>query len=199
MHDIGRFEEIKVTQEMNSLKFDHAYYGAKILFDDGLIRNFIEDSQYDNIIRKAIENHSKIKIEDGLDERCLLHAKIIRDADKLDNYRVKIEENIESVFPKKVKDKEALEYSTMSNKIYEAVLARQCVDIRYRVTPLDFWVSILAFTFDLNFNASYQVVKENNYINILIDKFNYQIPDSKEKMESVRNILNKFVEKKLNE
>ena len=29
MHDIGRFEELKITKELNSIKFDHATYGSK--------------------------------------------------------------------------------------------------------------------------------------------------------------------------
>ena len=105
LHDIGRFEELKITKELNSIKFDHATYGSKMLFEKGMIRNFVEDSQYDEIIKKAIENHSKLTIEKGLNERELLHSKIIRDADKLDNYRVKQEEKIEAIFPKRVKKK----------------------------------------------------------------------------------------------
>ena len=66
LHDIGRFEELKITKELNSIKFDHATYGSKMLFEKGMIRNFIEDSQYDEIIKKAIENHSKLTIEKGL-------------------------------------------------------------------------------------------------------------------------------------
>ncbi len=60
-----------------------------MLFEKGMIRDFIENNQYDEIIKIAIDNHSRLTIEDGLNERTLLHSKIIRDADKLDNYRVK--------------------------------------------------------------------------------------------------------------
>ena len=89
LHDIGRFEELKITKEFTGGKFDHASYGVKILFEKGMIRKFIEDNQYDEIIKKAIGNHSRLVIEEGLDERSLLHSKIIRDADKLDNFRWK--------------------------------------------------------------------------------------------------------------
>lgn len=89
LHDIGRFEELKITKELNSVKFDHARHGSKMLFEKGMIRKFIEDNQYDGIIKKAIENHNKLKIEENLDERTLLHSKIIRDADKLVNMHKK--------------------------------------------------------------------------------------------------------------
>lgn len=194
LHDIGRFEELKITNELNSVKFDHALYGSKMLFEQGMIRNFIEDSQYDDIIKKAIENHSKLSIEEGLDERALLHSKIIRDADKLDNYRVKKEENIKAIFPTRVNKKEDIEESLLSNKVYETVLSRKCVDIHDRVTPLDFWVCILAFTFDLNFDVTYKIVKENDYINILIDRFEYKDKETKRRMEDIRKILNQFIE-----
>lgn len=197
LHDIGRFEELKITNELNSVKFNHAMHGSKMLFEQGLIKNFIEDRQYDEIIKKAIENHSKLEIEKGLDERTLLHSKIIRDADKLDNYRVKKEESIEAIFPTRVNKKEDMEESLLSDKVYSAVLNKKCVDIHDRVTPLDFWVCILALTFDLNFDVTYKIVKENDYINVLIDRFDYKDKETKEKMENMREIINKFIEEKI--
>lgn len=197
LHDIGRFEELKITNELNSVKFNHAMHGSKMLFEQGLIKNFIEDRQHDEIIKKAIENHSKLEIEKGLDERTLLHSKIIRDADKLDNYRVKKEESIEAIFPTRVNKKEDMEESLLSDKVYNAVLNKKCVDIHDRVTPLDFWVCILAFTFDLNFDVTYKIVKENEYINVLIDRFDYKDKETKERMENIRKIINKFVEENI--
>ena len=197
LHDIGRFEELKVTNELNSIKFDHALYGSKMLFEQEMIRNFIEDNQYDEIIKKAIENHSKLEIEEGLDEKTLLHSKIIRDADKLDNYRVKKDERIEAIFPTRVNKKEDMEESFLSDKVYETVVNKQCVNIYDRVTPLDFWVCILAFTFDLNFDVTYKIVKENDYINVLVDRFDYKDKETKSRMENIRIIINEFIEKKI--
>lgn len=198
LHDIGRFEELKITKELNSVKFDHAGHGSKMLFEKGMIRKFIEDNQYDNIIKRAIENHCKLEIEKDLDERTLLHSKIIRDSDKIDNYRVKKDEKIEAIFPKRVNKKEDMEESKMSDKVYNTILDKKCVDIHDRVTPLDFWVCILAFTFDLNFEVSYKIVKENDYINVLVDRFEYRDKETKNRMEKVRKIINGYVDEKTN-
>ena len=54
-----------------------------------------------------------------------------------------------------------MEESLLSDKVYETVMSKKCVDIHDRLTPLDFWVYIIAFTFDLNFDITYKVVKEN--------------------------------------
>ena len=197
LHDIGRFEELKITKELNSVRFDHASHGVKMLFEKGMIRDFIADNQYDEIIKIAIDNHSRLAIEDGLDERILLHSKIIRDADKLDNYRVKKDESIEAIFPKRVKSIEDMENATLSDKVFETIQNKQCVDIHDRVTPLDYWVCILAFTFDLNFDVTYKIVKDNNYIDILIDRFHYKDTVTKRRIEIIRNIINEFVNEKI--
>ena len=196
LHDIGRFEELKITKELNSVKFDHAGHGSKMLFEEDMIRKFIEDSQYDNIIKKSIENHSRLEIEENLDERTLLHSKIIRDADKIDNYRVKKDEKVEAIFPKRVNKIEDMEESKLSDKVYNNILDKKCVDIHDRVTPLDFWVCILAFTFDLNFDVSYKIVKENAYINVLIDRFKYKDIETKSRMENIRKIINEYIDEK---
>jgi len=62
------------------------------------------------------------------------------------------------------------------------------------VTLLDYWVCVLAFIFDLNFKESYEIVKNNNYINILIDRFNYSDLETKNKMEDIRLIMNSFID-----
>ena len=38
LHDIGRFEELKLTGEFNSLKVDHAYYLTKSLLEILLLK-----------------------------------------------------------------------------------------------------------------------------------------------------------------
>ena len=125
LHDIGRFKEIHCTNGFDSVGFDHAAYGVKLLFEDNLIRDFIADSSYDEIIKNAIGNHSRIAIQDGLGDRCLLHAKIIRDADKLDNFRVKKDEEIEAIFPGRVNSKEDIEQSVLSDRVYAAVASKK--------------------------------------------------------------------------
>ena len=70
LHDIGRFEQVRLYHTFNDGKsVNHAEIGVKILFEDGLIREFIEDEQYDEIIKKAILNHNKLQIDKELTER----------------------------------------------------------------------------------------------------------------------------------
>lgn len=196
LHDIGRFEELNFFNKFNSTSFNHASYGVKMLFEDEMIRDFIIDDKYDEIIKAAILNHNRLCIENGLDERCKLHAMIIRDADKLDNFRVKRDEKIEAIFPGKVSNIEEMNNSVISDKVYNDVLNGRVIDIHDRITPLDYWVCILAFIYDFNFKESYNIIKDNDYINVLIDRFDYKNIDTKNRMENIRYILNEFISKK---
>ena len=185
LHDIGRFEQIKVFGEFNDKLMEHALFSVKVLFEDNLIRKFIEDDSYDNIIKVAIYNHNKYKIEDGLNERELLHSKIIRDADKLDNFRVRQIDKIEDMFPK-IYNKDTINYESISDKVYSDFLSHKCIKLEDRKTIIDYWVCVIAFVFDLNFDVSLKYVNDNNYINIMIDRIEYKNLDTLEKMENIR-------------
>lgn len=197
LHDLGRFEELKVTGEYNSLGFDHGKYASIMLFEKNLIRNFIEDDKYDEIIKKAIENHGTFAIEEELDERTLLFCKIIRDADKLDIFRVKKEIEIEGLFPLRVQKKEDIEESPISDIIFETVLKERCVYNPDRKYPLDFLIGNMAYVFDLNYKISFKILKEKNYLNFIIDRFDYKNKISRNRMEEIRKVFSNFIDKKL--
>lgn len=40
-------------------------------------------------------------------------------------------------------------------------------------------------------------VKENNYINVLIDRFDYDDKETRNRMENIRRVINEFVEEKI--
>ena len=66
----------------------------------------------------------------------------------------------------------------------------------YQVGCMGFIKSIQRF--DLNFDVSYKIVKENDYINVLIDRFEYKDKETKNRMENIRKIVNEFINKKAN-
>ena len=88
LHDIGRFEQIRVVHGYDDSKgIDHGDYGECLLFEEGKIREFIADDSADEIIRKAVKYHNKYGLPDGLSNKELVYCNIIRDADKIDNFR----------------------------------------------------------------------------------------------------------------
>lgn len=207
LHDIGRFKQVTVQRSFSDKTFDHADYGNKILFEEKLIRKFIKADKYDEVIRKAIYNHNKYEIEDGLSETEELQCKIIRDADKLDNFRVKDENNFEDSFPK-IRDESKqetndiiaeLEKSTISDKVYNDFLAHKCIKLDDRKTLLDYWICVLTFIFDLYFKSSLKYIYDKNYIDVLINKINYRNEETKERIETIRRYAKEYLENMIGE
>ena len=197
LHDIGRFEELLYTKKFDSAKFDHSTVGINILFEENKIEEYNLDKKYYDTIYKAVLNHSRKEIPKDLNKEELLQAKIIRDADKLDNFILKIRSSAEKCFPGNIKTRKEIEDSSISINVYNSMMQRECVDVRDRKTPLDLFLCILGFIYDLNFIESIKIVKDNNYVNRMIDKFTYTSSDTKEKLEDIRRVLNNYIDEKL--
>lgn len=194
LHDIGRFEQLKRFDSFESEVMDHAAYGVKILFEEGLIREFVEEDTWDSIIRTAIARHSDFKLEGISDSRELLHARLIRDADKLDNCRVKLEEKIETLLGMSAKELGSLQ---ISDKVYEDFYRHLSVLSSDRKTAMDYWVSYLAYFYDINFKESMQIIKEKNYVPLLFDRIPYSDLDTARKMAGMREEMLAYVEERI--
>lgn len=124
----------------------------------------------------------------------MLQCKIIRDADKLDNFRVKYTENFENMMHY---NKDTINYEKISDKVYEDFMRNKLINVKERITQIDVWISFIAFIFDLYFEESIKYIKENDYINKLIDRIEYKNNDTKIKMEEIRKCANKYIEERL--
>lgn len=195
LHDIGRFEQLRIYDTFTDRdSIDHANFAVKILFEDGLIRNFIQDTKYDEIIYKAIKNHNKFKIEEGLSKEELLQARIIRDADKTDIFAVFVEDieqgndvlyNYEEVSkqelsPKIMKDFQ--EYKQSNRDLF--------------TRDIDNYINIIAFIFDYNFLTGLKVIKENKYIERTMKPICIY-DETKEQMEKIMKIANTYIEERI--
>ena len=153
LHDIGRFQQLRLYNSFSPDTMDHAAFGVQLLFEgeNPMISRFIEDRSYDDIIRVAIARHSDFRLEGIQDERTLFHAKMIRDADKLDNCRVKLVDSVEAMIG--VPQEHAGE-GKISPKVWESCLRKEAVSSPDRITSVDYWVSYAAQYYDLNFKET---------------------------------------------
>ena len=186
LHDIGRFEQAKRFNTFDDSKsMDHALFGCNILFEEGLIREFIIDDSYDEIIRKSIFNHNKYSIESNLNEREMLHSKIIRDADKID-----IIYNVTDLGQIKLNDDD----SEISEKVKNSFNQNHPISKLDKKTHNDSVMIMLAFVFDLNFKYSYEYFKENDFINKIFNKLK-----NKSIFKEYVDKVNKYIEGKCND
>ena len=194
LHDIGRFEQLKIYDTFSDKdSIDHADFGVDVLFKNNLIRNFIKENTFDNIIFKAIKNHNKYKIEDGLNERELLHAKIIRDADKTDIYRlyiIDLEQNENVIF-----DYDKIAKEKINQKVLDSIKANKLVNSYNVLNGADSYARALAFIFDYNFVEGLRIVKHEHYIQKLIDRI--RTKDNPNNLDEIQNIICTYMDKRI--
>ncbi len=167
LHDIGRHEQVVRYGTMNDRKStDHAELGLKEITRH-MVLDHLEESVSDLIVT-AIRNHNKLKIADDLDERTVLFCKLIRDADKLDIWRVILEMDqsgdeckIEKAFIGLGKKK------SMAWEIVRAVKSGEMADMKFLESQNDFRLLSIGWVFDLNFEVSKREVLARKYVDTL--------------------------------
>lgn len=190
LHDIGRFEQLKRFDSFEPTTMDHAAFGVQILFDENMIREFVTDHRWDDIIRTAIARHSDFKLDGIKDERELLHARIIRDADKLDNCRVKLEDSVETILGVSAKE---VGMTKITPEVLEQIMRKESVLSSTRRTKMDYWVSYLAYFFDINFKETMSIIWEKRYVQRIIEKIPYAEPETKEEMDKIKTMLLEYI------
>ena len=194
LHDIGRFEQIRIYNSFEDSKtIDHADLGIKILYEENLIREFIQEDKYDNLIYKAIKNHNKYELEKDLSARELLHAKIIRDADKTDIYRVALETNLQDFGEL---DEEEMENAIITPCIYNEIKNNHLISNKDTKNALDTWLIYPAYIFDYNFLPGLKYISKKRYIEKMLDRINYKNVNTKVQIEQIKKICNNYIKKK---
>ena len=185
LHDVARFEQYTKYGTFKDLQsIDHGDLGGEILRK--YIRKYIETNKYDEIIIKAVKNHNKFKIEEGLTETEELYAKIIRDADKIDIFY----ESVEMFW--KGKEHE-VESSKVSEDVIQQIKSYSSTKRKTEETAIDNIMRVIAFIFDINFKSSFEIIKEENYINKILNRYNFKDEYTKQKVQEIRKIANEYI------
>ena len=188
LHDIGRFEQYK--QLKTNQEFNHGEVGVAILKKENYIRKYCTENIYDNIIYKAIYEHNRYQLTEGLTEEEKLFCKIIKDADKIDLL-------YEAVFiywqePERIKE---VEQGKLSKKMLEDFHNYKLADVRNKKGETDQILRFASFVFDINFHESLEILKKEDYLNKILNNFDFKRQDTKEKIENIRNVLNLYLNK----
>jgi len=194
LHDIGRFEQIRRFHTFSDRdSINHGKFGVQVLFEQNLIRDFIEDNQYDEIIRKAILNHNRAGIEEGLSERELLHARLIKDADKTDIFYTLTFDDIKAIYG-------TYDFSNdkISDEVYREFMEEKRIDYSKRKGPADVLVSHFKFVYNFYFNYGLQYVYDQGYIDDLYKRFSFKDEETSKRYENVYKTTKQYVENKLN-
>jgi len=191
LHDIGRFEQIRIYHTFfDKDSINHGAFGVKILFEDGLIREFIETDKFDPIIKVAILNHNRLKIDDGLIQREYLHSQIIRDADKADIYSILVSDSKKTIW-----GKDNLSEEKISDEIYRQFKEEKSINYKSIKTPADLLACHFKFVYDLNFKETKQIIKDNEYLDKLYERFTFKDEETMKRYNEIYILAKECLEK----
>ena len=167
LHDVGRFPQWTKYKTFNDHKsVDHANESCEMLFGETkLIKVFDVSEKWHKYIEMAIKYHNKLKIdvtelhavvkEYNLDYVLMLTlCKIIRDADKIDIFKIFMKKPANEI--ETSNDYTGDGYTPV---IMEAFWEKKTCDFSFNKTLLDRAVGILALPYDLNFDISRNMFK----------------------------------------
>lgn len=167
-HDIGRFEQFKKYKTFkDSLSENHALLGIKVLQQHNVLKDL--DDSIKAIIIKAISLHNTKELPDALTTEEALYCKLIRDADKLDIFRVVIEyEKERQVNPNPAIDD--LPFTDDYNKaLLEDIYTGRKINVNLLQNYNDRKLYELGWIKDLNFPFSLRYIKEKDILKNLIN------------------------------
>lgn len=174
LHDIGRFEQLKRYGTFKDAEsVDHAELGADILFgEERLINAFpeFERAGYAEMAETAIRSHNKLVIPEGLDECTAMYCNILRDADKIDIFRVLTEP------PYDERNKLIDGLTTPArDEVMGYVKAHRCLPGNMEKNKFENWIAKCCFVFELVYDESIAITKEQGYFDII---FKHDIKDA---------------------
>jgi hypothetical protein len=191
-HDIGRFPQYakyKTFRDRNSV--NHGFLGAQTLLEEKTLQS-LPDKEQDLII-KAVRFHNAFSVPKIKEENMVFFIKLIRDADKLDIWRVFLE-----YYEAPEKERASAvglglpDTTEYSKEVLSCIHKGQVASLSRLKTLNDFKLMQLSWVYDLNFKPSFRLLSERDYIGKIISHLPQQ-----EEIKKVSSVLKEFVQGRL--
>jgi HD superfamily phosphohydrolase YqeK len=193
-HDIGRFPQYAKYKTFRDRKsVNHGFLGAQTLIEEKILQNLPDKEQ--ELIIKAVRFHNAFLIPETENQNIVFFIKLIKDADKLDIWRVFIDYY---ATPEKERASavglglpDTTEYS---EEVLSSIYRGQIASLSHLKTSNDFKLMQLSWVYDIHFKPSFRLLSERDYI----DKIVSQLPQE-ETIKKVSSVLKEFVQERLKE
>jgi hypothetical protein len=191
-HDVGRFEQYARYGTFSDHKSeDHAKLGVKILQKNDVLKGL--DPSTRELILKVIAYHNRLAIPEGETEACVFFTKLLRDADKIDIWRVVTDYyrqvdgtrngTIELGLP---------DGPEISDEVCADLKAGRIVRMGDMKTLNDFKLLQMAWIYDVNFPRTFEIVRERGYMEMIRDA----LPQS-EKVAEMYDTIRSYLEERI--
>ncbi|MHB9099376.1 MAG: HD domain-containing protein [Syntrophales bacterium] len=166
-HDIGRFEQYSRYRTFVDCKSEnHADLGVKVLREKGILD--LLDKRSRDVIFKSILNHNRLRIPEGETESVAFFSRLLRDADKIDIYRV-----VTNYYRDPSAERSAAieldlpDTPDVSDEILHCLRTGRLADHQRLKSLNDFKLLQLGWVYDFNFPPSLRIVRERGYLKLI--------------------------------
>jgi HD superfamily phosphohydrolase YqeK len=183
-HDIGRFEQYYSYRTFSDHKSeDHAELGIKILKDNKVLD--FPGKEIRGLILTAIRYHNRAFLPVSETKTHLFYSRLIRDADKLDIWRV-VTDYYRSFNHERnsALELELPDDTGISKDVIESLMNKQIVNTKHIRNLNDMKLLQAGWVFDINFRPTIECIKKRRYMEFLRNA----LPQTKE-ITAIFNII----------
>ena len=191
LHDVGRFEQYARYQTfVDAYSVNHAELGVKILRQKKVLREL--DKANRELAFRAILLHNRATSPETEDENCQFFSRLLRDADKLDIWKVVID----YYYRTNPERNDVIEYGLpdtpgISPEVYQDLMDERIVSIKHLQNLNDFKLLQVGWIYDINFRPTYEAILERRYL----EKIRKSLPESPE-TDRIFSHVNHYLEGK---
>ena len=186
-HEIANFTIVSNKNIGEDDVEDYALKSVEILFNEGLLRKITDDTRYDEIIKLAIYAGDKNGLPNNISPKDEAFCKILRDAHRLDNYRMILN------YP--IIDSRIDVYPT--NMVYDNFKLFRVIDKKLGENNADEIIIILSDVFGLNYRYTYAVLQKNDYIDRIINSLKYNDKKLQNFFLQIGKVINVYISRRI--
>ena len=175
LHDVGRFEQFARYRTFNDGKSEnHAELGIRIIEKGGVLDQL--DDNIKELVIKPISYANQVSRPENEDETCLFYARLLRDADKLDIWKIVTDYYHREDGKKNTGlELELPDTPGFSERVGDDLRNKRSVHFKNIRNLNDFKLLQAGWIFDINYKPSLDLVRERRYL----EKIRAALPQSK--------------------
>lgn len=176
-------------QEERKIKEFLVNNDATIVDDEQIIKNNEHHNKDTGLLEMAIRQHNKYHVNEGLTDKELMFCNILRDADKVDIFKVNADIPMEIIYDVTT---EELKNGVITKEVLESFYRKETVLKSLRKSAVDHIVGHISLLFELVYKESYRQAKEQGYVYKLLD-FKSDVPEVNTEFDDMRKYVDKFL------
>lgn len=180
-HDLGRFPQFRDFHTFkDSESLNHAHLSAQIMKQNGLVDFLFESEQ--SCVLTAVRLHNVYQVPSGLEPETCDLLRLVRDADKIDIWRIFIE-----YFHQPESERASgaglgfPDLHICSPEVLAAVGSEKMVPLSSLKSLDDFKLLQLSWVYDINLQNSFRLIKERG----MLEQLAATLPDEEAVLDAV--------------